>query len=87
MNHGGADRTAETFYEIAVDILLNQDASFIEHVATDAEVAKTGQIMSYGSYDRQTLVAYSNKYGYDVMNGFVNEYRERLSERDGGSNG
>lgn len=79
MTHAGTDNTVQTFNDIITEALLNRDAMFLENVATDNEVAKSGQIMAYGSFDRYKLVNYVNSYGYDVMNAFIADWRQKIA--------
>jgi hypothetical protein len=35
--------------------------------------------MAYGSFDRYKLVNYVNSYGYDVMNAFIADWRQKIA--------
>lgn len=71
----------KTFMEISTQVLIEDDYYFFKSVATDSDVRRTGEVLSWGSYDRDKLVAYKQKYGYDELNNFVKKFGDTILER------
>lgn len=76
MKHGTDDLIS--FNELSKEIMVNNDEWSFKAFAKDPEVYEKKTILAWSGVDRQKLVEYVVKYGYEMINMYVLELGEAL---------